>query len=268
MKWGKNGKKTYFCNMRLKYKSREIEEDVLGDRRIKVRHPKLVESLSQGFGESVPSKPWHALETKAMYRFFAKEQVTPEKQLHWVQKEIENALKTQISPILGRLIPTLPIENATDAVEGAHDYALRWVPERFPFLLKSGSGNVELLQLQNLHRLKKAIPCSSMAVLNALKIHFAAKNQPEMPAFEVGGASKQDQALCFYRNNTVGELRLDPKIPPSVAVFAVNLAKIVGFKPSKTNTGIKNPQSSFIEAGNYYRSLQYALELTLFLFFG
>lgn len=430
--------------MRLKYESREIETTVFGDRRLEVRHQNLVESLSHGFGESLSSKQWEPKATKAMYRFFANEQVTPEKQLYGAQKEVENALKTQkrilqltdttefdytgkrnetelgqlnytarrgmqlhsslltdttgvpisilgqsyhtrmlgagkksrdedfetkesyrwkhhldqgaelakqhpdceiiyiadreadmielfqartqpnhhfiirslhnrklandqgklfevleraplgsivwvqathpvtgkprlalveirfspivfqqnrkivrktnrtklslfailaqeinapddVSPILWRLITTLPLEKAADAVEVAHYYALRWVQERFHFLLKSGGANVELLQLKNQHRLQNAITCSSMAALNALKIHFAAKNQPEMPAFELGVTSNQYQALCFYINKTVGELRLDPTIPPSIAVFAVNLAKIVGFKPSKTN---------------------------------
>lgn len=139
-----------------------------------------------------------------------------------------------VSPILWRLITTLPLEKAEDAVEFTRYYALRWVQERFPFLLKSGGANVESFQLKNLHRLKNAMTCSSMAALNALKIHFAAKNQPEMPAFDLGVTSQQYQALCFYINHTVGELRLDPNIPPSIALFAVNWASIVGFKPSKT----------------------------------
>lgn len=428
--------------MRKKYESREIASSVFGDRRLEARHQKLVTSLSQGFGECLQSKQWQSSESKAMYRFFANEQVTPEKQLQTAQKEVENALRTQkrflqltdtseldysgkrnegelgqlnytarrgmqlhsslltdttgipvsilgqsyhtrvlgagkksrddafetkesyrwkehldlganlakqhpdcefiyiadreadmielfqarsepnhhfiirclhnrtlanhqgklfevlerapfgtfmwvqathsvtgkprmalveirfmpvifqqnrkivqktnrtqislfailakeinapddVSPILWRLITTLPIETVATAVEVAHYYALRWVQERFHFLLKSGGANVELLQLKNLHRLKNAITCSSMAALTALKIHFAAKNQPEMPAFELGVTSNQYHALCFYLNKMTGKLALDPNHSPSIAVFAVNLASIVGFKPSK-----------------------------------
>ena len=428
--------------MRTNYKSRELE-NVFGDSRLEARHQKLVLSLSQGFGESLSHKEWSASATKGMYRFFANEQVTPEKQLRSSQKEVENVLKTQkrilhltdttefdytgkrneqelgqlnyterrgmqlhsslltdttgvpisilgpsyhtrtlgagkksrdedfetkesyrwkehmdlgselakqnpdceilyvadreadrielfqartepnhhfiirslhnrklaensgklfealerapfgaivwvqathpstgkprpalveirflpvvlqqnrkivrkthrtkislfailakeinapddVSPILWRLITTLPMESAEDAVEFTRYYALRWVQERFHFLLKSGGANVESFQLKNLHRLKNAITCSSMAALNALKIHFAAKNQPEMPAFDLGVTSPQYQALCFYINHMAGKPRLDPNIPPSIAVFAINLASIVGFKPSKT----------------------------------
>lgn len=80
--------------MRTNYKSRELE-DALGESRLEARHPKLVSSLSQGFGESLSRKQWLPSATKGMYRFFANEQGTPEKQLHSYEKEVENVLKTQ-----------------------------------------------------------------------------------------------------------------------------------------------------------------------------
>jgi len=139
-----------------------------------------------------------------------------------------------IEPILWRLLTTLPISEIDDAIVFAQYYALRWIQERFHFLLKSGGANVENLQLQTTHRLTNAITTYSMAALNALKIHYAAKNQPELSAFDLGVTSQQYQALCFYLNNTRTELRLDPNISPTIEFFTLQLARIIGFKPSKS----------------------------------
>lgn len=137
-------------------------------------------------------------------------------------------------PIRWVLLTTLPVEDFQQAMLVIGYYQMRWLIERFHYLLKSGGANVEELQLEEPDRLKNAITTYSIAVLNTFKIKYLAEKVPETTIYEAGISPVEYQVLYTYVHKRVDpKVRFDPEHPPNVAEFCRVLGQLGAFFPSK-----------------------------------
>lgn len=82
--------------MKLENISMEIENIDLPDKRLKARAKKLLQDLSQGLEKSIPNACGGYAETKAAYRFFEQDSVTPESILFpHIERTIERMTKAK-----------------------------------------------------------------------------------------------------------------------------------------------------------------------------
>jgi len=137
-------------------------------------------------------------------------------------------------PVRWVLLTTLPIDTLEQIRIIIRYYILRWLIERFHFLLKTGGANVEELQLEKLHTLKNAITTYSIATLEVFKMRYLAQFQGEKNVFEVGIEQEDCEILYKYAQQKVdSKLTFDKYDPPTVWEFCRVLAMCVGFIPSK-----------------------------------
>jgi len=159
------------------------------------------------------------IEPIAMYTVEAKEVNVP--------TDVNNAIHW-------RLLTTLPVTNFEQAMEIINYYTLRWIIERFHYMLKSGGAKVEELQLHKVERIKKAVTTYSIAALNVFKIRYLAEYQPHKIIYEVGITPTEYKVLFTYANKKVSSnIRYIPDQPPTVEQFCIVLGQIGGFLPSK-----------------------------------
>lgn len=137
-------------------------------------------------------------------------------------------------PVRWVLLTTLPVASFEDAMQVIAYYLLRWLIERFHFLLKSGGAEVEKLQLETEHRLKNAITTYSIAAFKALKIRYWAEKSPDSSIFEAGVTPLEHEALYTYAHRK-GDRSVvyEAHRTPNIGQYCIVLGKIGGFIPSK-----------------------------------
>lgn len=137
-------------------------------------------------------------------------------------------------PIHWILLTSLPVHSIQDALQIIDYYILRWIIERFHYLLKSGGANVEHLNFKDVHQLKNALVTYSFAAMDVLTLKYLAEKQPDLPIYQAGISIKEYEVLYRYVN-----LYVDKKVKyiehqePNIKEFVITLAKIGGFSPSK-----------------------------------
>jgi hypothetical protein len=137
-------------------------------------------------------------------------------------------------PIRWILLTSLPIANFEAALQVVKFYILRWLIERFHYLLKSGGAKVEDLQIQKKHPLKNAIATYSITVMNIMNLKYMASNQPNTIVSDVGITDLECQVLYSYANKSKrSKIPFDKENPPTVWEFCRVLGSIGGFIPSK-----------------------------------
>lgn len=133
-----------------------------------------------------------------------------------------------------RLLTTLTVLCFEQAMIVVQYYVLRWLIERFHFLLKSGGAKIEELQLTTPQRLENAITTYSIAAMDAFSLRYLAEKTPDLPIYEAGISPLEHQVLYEYAHRrlklTVG---FNPQQPPTILQYCVTLGQIAGFFPSK-----------------------------------
>ena len=79
------------------------------------------------------------------------------------------------------LVTSLPIGSMADAERAVGYYALRWLVERYHFVMKSGC-QVERLQLETAERIDRAVATYSAVAWRLLWLTYEARRHPEGPA--------------------------------------------------------------------------------------
>lgn len=79
-----------------------------------------------------------------------------------------------------RLISTLPVKTAAQAMQSVKWYSYRWRIERFHYILKSGC-RLEDLQLRNVKALRKAIIVYSLCAFKLMQMLYLSRTQPDQP---------------------------------------------------------------------------------------
>ncbi len=137
-------------------------------------------------------------------------------------------------PVHWVLLTTLPVEDLEQALEVIGYYVLRWLIERFHYLLKSGGAGVEELQLHEPRRLQNAITAYSIAALNVFKIRYWAEKSPETDIYQAGITEVEHRVLYTYAGQRIdSKVSFNPDKPPTVEHFCVILGQLGGFLPSK-----------------------------------
>lgn len=137
-------------------------------------------------------------------------------------------------PIRWVLLTSLPVENFADALQIIHYYVLRWLIERFHYLLKSGGAKVEERNFKKPQSLKNAIATYSIVIMDAMKLRYLAENEPDTSIYEAGITPTAYKVLYTYaehRGHT--NVKFDEQHPPTIWEFCRTLGKIGGFNPSK-----------------------------------
>jgi hypothetical protein len=126
-------------------------------------------------------------------------------------------------PLHWLLLTTLPVPDFAAAAELLVWYSLRWLIERFHFVLKSGC-RVEELQLQQGDRLRRAVAVCSLVALTVLGLTYLARDAPELPC-TVALSTAEWQTLWRYRFPR----QPLPTVPPPLGAVALQVAQLGGF---------------------------------------
>lgn len=133
------------------------------------------------------------------------------------------------TPILWRLLTTLPVTSAREAIERVGWYAQRWQIEVIHKVLKSGC-KVEQRQLETAPRLERALSIDLVVAWRILALCKAARELPDDPISDWLPAA-QWQALWGY----VHQRTTVPQEAPSVRQAVRWIAQLGGFLGRKSD---------------------------------
>lgn len=148
-------------------------------------------------------------------------QQTPVKVAAILAEEINPPPKEQ--KVSWLLLTTLPLNNVSDAFTYLKWYSLRWLIERYHFVLKSGC-KIEELQLETGERLLRALACYSIVAWRLLWLTYTSRLDPHQPA-TVALEEEEWQPLYVKIHN---KLELPQEIP-TIYQCVRWIAKLGGF---------------------------------------
>jgi hypothetical protein len=127
------------------------------------------------------------------------------------------------TPVRWWLVTTLPVRTLADAERVVRWYALRWLIERYHFVLKSGC-KVEQLQLETAARLDRAVATYSAVAWRLLWLTYEARQHPEESC--KGVLSKEEWQLLSRATGKAGK---GSNVPPSLREAVHAIARLGGF---------------------------------------
>ena len=141
----------------------------------------------------------------------------------WAVEAREVDAPAGATPILWRLLSSLPVETLAQAKEKIEWYACRWTIEELHRVLKSGC-QVEARQLGTRARLERTLAVDIVVAWKVLSLSRAARFTPDAPASQ-WLRTEEWQALSCYWNQT----RQVPKEQPTIAEATKWIACLGGF---------------------------------------
>ena len=126
-------------------------------------------------------------------------------------------------PIVWLLLTTLPLMNVIEAVQYVRWYTLRWLVERYHYVLKSGC-RIEQLQLETAERLERALATYSIVAWRLLWLTYQARHAPDTPC-TVALTHTEWQALYATHYQTT----ILPANPPVLGEAVRWIAQLGGF---------------------------------------
>jgi Transposase Tn5 dimerisation domain len=126
-------------------------------------------------------------------------------------------------PVRWWLLTTLPIATLADAERAVRWYALRWLVERYHYVLKSGC-RIERLQLETAARLGRALATYAVVAWRLLWLTYEARRHPEA-ACEAVLPREQWQVL----HRVVHKTDQAPASPPGLREAVRQIARLGGF---------------------------------------
>jgi hypothetical protein len=99
----------------------------------------------------------------------------------WVVEAWEEAPPAGSPAICWRLVTTEPVTTWEEALRALREYVLRWLIERFHYVLKSGC-RIEQLQLAEADRLANALAVYSQVAVRVQRLTYQLRVEPEAPA--------------------------------------------------------------------------------------
>lgn len=134
-----------------------------------------------------------------------------------------------IKPVKWILITTKKISSVSMAKTIVRYYVLRWLIERFFYILKSGAQVTEL-QLGTSQRVLKAIAAYSISAINIMRINYLARVHPQWTIKQIGVSELEYKALYLYAHANIDErLKFNPMHPPTTKDFVITIARLGGF---------------------------------------
>ena len=132
-----------------------------------------------------------------------------------------------VSPIVWRLLTTLPVTTVADAIEMVGWYAQRWQIEVLHKVLKSGC-QIEQRQLETAARLDRALAVDMVVAWRLLALCKAPREQPDA-AVSAWLAQAEWEALWCQVHQRI----TPPKTPPGVRQAVRWIAQLGGFMARK-----------------------------------
>lgn len=132
-------------------------------------------------------------------------------------------------PLEWLLLTTLGVESLEEALEYVKWYSLRWLVERYHFVLKSGC-RVEKLQLETAERLERAIAVYSIVAWRLLWLTYQARQSPE-DSCEIALERHEWEALYC----TIHRTNKPPPEPPTLKQAVRWIAQLGGFLGRKSD---------------------------------
>jgi len=126
-------------------------------------------------------------------------------------------------PVHWRLLTDLPTNSVADAVRHVRWYALRWLVERYHFVLKSGC-RIETSQLHARDRLERLLVLCSAVAVRLLWMTYSARVHPHAPC-TVAFSTVEWQVLYRHQQKT----QVLPPEPPRLPAAVRWLAQLGGF---------------------------------------
>lgn len=141
----------------------------------------------------------------------------------------EQDAPTGVSPLRWLLLTTLPIRGCSGAQQCVRWYAIRWLIERYHFVLKSGLG-IERLQLDTAEQFERALALCSVVAWRLLALTHEARLHPDAPASAVLQTHEWQALYCV-----TWQTPLAPTNPPTVGDAVLWIAKLGGFLARKSD---------------------------------
>ncbi len=126
-------------------------------------------------------------------------------------------------PIRWLLLTTFPLNEYAEAVRYVRWYTLRWLVERYHYVLKSGC-RIEQLQLETADRLERALATYCIVAWRLLWLTYQARQTPELPC-TVALTRTEWQALYATHHHTTTL----PTMPPTLGDAVRWIAQLGGF---------------------------------------
>lgn len=147
----------------------------------------------------------------------------------WAIEARETNPSKSTTPILWRLLTTLPVSTAAEAIEKVRWYSQRWQIEVIHKVLKSGC-KVEQRQMQTAERLERVLSIDLVVAWRVLALCKAARELPEDPISD-WLSEAQWQALWSY----IHQRTAVPKTSPTVRQAVRWIAQLGGFLGRKSD---------------------------------
>lgn len=157
---------------------------------------------------------------------FPKPASAPRPQVQLVVVE-EREPPAGVKPLRWLLWTTLAVESWDDATEVVEYYRLRWLIERYHYVLKSGCG-IEKLQLEKGEGLERALAVYGVVAWRLLWLTYEARVRPEEPCTVVFAEHEWQALYC-----TVHRTAVAPAEPPSLREAVRLVARLGGFLARK-----------------------------------
>lgn len=132
-----------------------------------------------------------------------------------------------VEPLRWLLLTSLAVQTAAQALACVGCYRLRWLVERYHFVLKSGC-RIERLQLREAQRLERALAVYAAVAWWLLWLSYLARTQPEAPC-TVALAAPAWQALWARQHKSLPL----PAQPPDLRTAVRWIAQLGGFLARK-----------------------------------
>jgi len=139
-----------------------------------------------------------------------------------------------VLPLCWLLLTSWPVVSLADALQVVGWYVLRWLIERYHFVLKSGC-QVEALQLQTEARLERAAAVYCLVAVQVLWLTYVGRQQPALSC-ELA-LERESWQLLWLASEPAAPL---PQTPPPLGEAMRRVAKLGGFL-GRTGDGDPGP---------------------------
>jgi hypothetical protein len=153
----------------------------------------------------------------------------PPIQLWAIQAEESTPAPKGAARMVWRLLTTLPVHSAAEAVEKVQWYAQRWQIEVLHKVLKSGC-QIEQRQLETAQRLERVLSVDLVVAWRVLALCKAARQMPDDPISNWLPQAQWQALWCYAQRQTT-----PPKTAPGVRQAVRWLAQIGGFLGRKSD---------------------------------
>ena len=130
-------------------------------------------------------------------------------------------------PVCWWLVTTLTIATLADAEQAVRWYTMRWLIERYHYVLKSGC-RIEQLQLETVERLERALATYAVVAWRLLWLTYEARRHPEASC---EGVLPREQWELLHR--VVQKTEKFPKTAPGLRAAVRQIARLGGFLARK-----------------------------------